>query len=318
MNITCSGSYVKDQETLNAIFDKYGYTSPSAERELICLAHTGNTAALKSYADLLFYHKINCRDNYKKAFPLYLQAADVTFYDNGAHCGGNGTPHAYFSIGYYLTNYKCESVLKNCSTIDEIEKLPKETRLQLALDFALASLDYCESPAAINLIGRIVSEDPSLVSRLESGKNAKDYFEEAAEGGYVYACNNLAAKEADLIVNGVDDIDSHINSFIHYLTISADRLEPYAANRLGLFYMIGEIRSSDGRTAVFRDYINISFAKKYFQKAIVYPDSNSAWAYFNLIKYFHKDYDTNIDLLNEHMECIKELNPQVYDVAIEL
>ena len=40
--------------------------------------------------------------------------------------------------------------------------------------------------------------------------------------------------------------------------------------------------------------------------------------YFNLIKYFHKDYDTNIDLLNEHMECIKELNPAVYDVAIEL
>ena len=82
--------------------------------------------------------------------------------------------------------------------------------------------------------------------------------------------------------------------------------------------MIGEIRSSDGREMYFRYYINTTFAKKYFQKATVYPDSNSAWAYLNLIKYFHKDYDTDIDLLNEHMDCIKELNPAVYDIAIEL
>ena len=318
MIITCDGSYVKDQEALNLIYEKYGYTSPSAERELICLAHTGNTAALKSYADLLFYHKIKCRGNYKKAFPLYCEAADVKFSEGSAKCGGTGDPHAYFPIGYYLTNYKCESVLKFCDTIDEIEHIGHDTRLELALDFALASLDYCKSPAAINLIGRIVGEKPELLDKLEGNLTAKDYFDEAAEGGYVYACNNLAAKEADLIVNGVDDVDSHINTFIHYLTISADRLEPYAANRLGLFYMIGEVRSSDGRKEYFRDYINIPFAKKYFQKATVYPDSNSAWAYFNLIKYFHKDYDTNLDLLNEHMDCIKELNPAVYDEAIEL
>ena len=318
MIITCDGSYVKAQEALNEIYEKYGYTSPSAERELICLAQTGNPAALRSYADLLFYHKINCRDNYRKAFPLYCRAADVTFAEGGAKCGGSGDPHAYFSIGYYLTNYKCESVLKKCKTIDEIESIVPDERLSYALDFALASLDYCKSPAAINLIGRIVSEKPELLTRLEGNNNAKDYFEEAAEGGYVYACNNLAAKEADLIVNGVDDVDSHINAFVHYLTISADRLEPYAANRLGLFYMIGEIRSSDGREMYFRDYINTTFAKKYFQKATVYPDSNSAWAYLNLIKYFHKDYDTDIDLLNEHMDCIKELNPAVYDIAIEL
>ncbi len=318
MNITCSGSYVKDQEALSEIYEKYGYTSPSAERELICLAQTGNTAALRSYADLLFYHKIKCQANYKKAFPIYLRAADVVFEDGVGRCGGNGDPHAYFSIGYYLTNYKRESVLKRCDTIDEIEAIDPRERLSIALDFALASLDYCKSPAAINLIGRIVTERPDLLSRVEGEPSAKDCFEEAAEGGYVYACNNLAAKEADLIVNGVDDIDAHINSFIHYLTISADRLEPYAANRLGLFYMIGEIRSSEGRKAYFRDYINTSFAKKYFQKATVYPDSNSAWAYFNLIKYFHRDYDTNLDLLNEHMDCIKELNPAVYNEAIEL
>lgn len=318
MIITCSGSYVKDQEKLDAIYSKYGYTSPSAERELICLANSGNKAALTAYADLLFYHKIKCRSSYKNAFPLYLLAADVTMENGVVKCGGNGDPHAYFSIGYYLTNYKCESVLKHCETIEELEAIPRDERLELALDFAIASLDYCSSPAAVNLIGRIISEVPDLSSRLEEAKSSKDYFEQAAEDGYVYACNNLAAREADLIVDGVEDTDSHINTFIHYLTISADRLEPYAANRLGLFYMIGEIRASDGRKAYFRDYINITFAKKYFMKAIVYPDSNSAWAYFNLIKYFHKDYDADIDLLNEHMNNIKALNPAVYDIAIEL
>ena len=142
MNITCSGTYTKDLEKLNEIFAKYGYASPSAERELICLALAGNTAALKSYADLLFYRKIKCRNNYTDAFPLYCKAADVVFSPQGAKCGGNGNPHAYFSIGYYLTNYKRESVLKKCATIDEIEALPMDTRLELALDFALASLDY--------------------------------------------------------------------------------------------------------------------------------------------------------------------------------
>lgn len=317
MNITCNGTYIKDREKLNAIFNKYGYASPSAERELICLATGGNTAALKSYADLLFYHKIKCRGSYREAFPLYCRAADVTFTKDGARCGGNGDPHAYFSIGYYLTNYKCESVLKKCDTIPEIESLSRDVRLNLALDFALAALDYCQSPAAVNLIGRIINEDPTLTDRV-GDRSAQDCFEEAAEDGYVYSCNNLAAREADIIVAGTDDLDSHINTFIHYLTISADRLEPYAANRLGLFYMLGEVRSSSGKTAYFHDYINTTFAKKYFLKAIVYPDSNSAWAYFNLIKYFHRDYDTNIELLNEHMDYIRQLNPRVYDEAIEL
>lgn len=319
MRITCNNTYRADEQVLNeTVFDRYGYSSPSAERETICLAFTGNKAALKSYADLLFYRKISCRDNYRKAFPLYCQAADITFSENGITCGGGGTPLAFYFIGYYLVNYKSESILKNCETINEIENLTRAERLDLALDLAIATIRAVRSPAAVNLIGRIINENPVLSEKLDEAMTSEECFEDAAEGGYVYACNNLAAKEADIIVRGVDDIDTHVNNFVHYLTISADRYEPYAANRLGLFYMIGEIRSSSGDTVRLHDYINIPFAKKYFLKATVYPDANSAWAYFNLIKYFHKDYDTNIELLNEHMDCIKELNPAVYDIAMEL
>jgi len=319
MNITCNNTYKTDEQILNeTVFARYGYSSPSAERETICLAFTGNKAALKSYADLLFYRKINCRNNYRKAFPLYCQAADISFSEGKISCGGNGTPLAFYFIGYYLVNYRSESILKKCETIDEIESMTREDRLSLALDLALATIRAVRSPAAVNLIGRIINENPSLAEKLDEKMTSEECFEDAAEGGYVYACNNLAAKEADIIVHGTDDIDTHVNNFIHYLTISADRYEPYAANRLGLFYMIGEIRSSFGDKVYLHDYINIPFAKQYFKKAIVYPDSNSAWAYFNLIKYFHKDYDADIDLLNEHMDCIKELNPDVYNIAIEL
>ena len=69
---------------------------------------------------------------------------------------------------------------------------------------------------------------------------------------------------------------------------------------------------------MFRDHTDTALAKQYFEKATVYPDSNSAWAYYNLIRYFHRDYDRNITLLNEHMDLIRLLNPAVYDLAIEL
>ncbi|MCR5590574.1 MAG: hypothetical protein K6F73_03510 [Lachnospiraceae bacterium] len=319
MRFTCNNTYRADEQILTeTVFEKYGYASPSSERETICLALTGNRAALKSYADLLFYRKIRCRNNFRKAFPLYCEAAGITFSDEGITCSGDGTPLAFYVIGYYLVNYRCESVLKKCEVIDEIEKLTRDERLSLAMELALATLSACRAPAAVNLIGRIIKEAPALIEKLEEGATAEKYFEDAAEEGYIYACNNLAAKEADLIVKGEGDIAEHANSYMHYLTISADRYEPYAANRLGLFYMTGEVRSSSGDKVNLHDYINVPFAKKYFQKATVYPDANSAWAYFNLIKYFHKDYDTDIDLLNEHMDCIKELNPAVYDEAIEL
>ncbi|MBO4904971.1 MAG: hypothetical protein J5367_07080 [Lachnospiraceae bacterium] len=319
MKITCNNTYKADEQILHeTVFEKYGYSSPSSEREVICLALTGNKAALKSYADLLFYRKINCRNNYKKAFPLYCEAAGLSFTDDGISCSGDGTPLAFYVLGYYLVNYKCESILKKCETIEEIEKLSRDERLSIALELATATLSSTRSPAAINLIGRILKECPELAASRDIEATAEEYFEDAAEEGYVFACNNLAAREADMIVGEVGDLSEHVNNYIHYLTISADRYEPYAANRLGLFYMLGEVRSKTGDTVYLHEFINTRFAKKYFQKAIVYPDVNSAWAYFNLIKYFHKDYDTNIELLNEHMDCIKELNPAVYDIAIEL
>ena len=67
-----------------------------------------------------------------------------------------------------------------------------------------------------------------------------------------------------------------------------------------------------------KEYVDPALAKEYFRKAVVCPDSSSAWAYFNLIKYFHNDYVMDIELLNEHMDRIRELSKEVYDLAMEL
>ncbi len=170
---------------------------------------------------------------------------------------------------------------------------------------------------------------------------AEVFYVLAARRGYVFACNSLAAGKADEIVDmyntlkskvdqdntkqqissvGNDDmnkLDELVADYIKYLKIAADKLEPYAANRLGLFYMTGEVAGKSGEIRL-KQYTDTALAKDYFHKAIVYPDVNSAWAYYNLMKYFPKTFSTDIALTNEYMDYIKVLNRKVYDLAMDL
>lgn len=358
---SCDQEYLKDfDDYVGKVVSKYGFSSQSAEREIISLAYQGNTVALKTYGDLLFYKKIFRKNPYREAFKLYLKGAGID-----TETGNNTThayPLAYWSVGYYLVNYRRESFLKKCERIDYIENMGMSDRLLNALELAYACICNMEAPGAINLIGRILAEaagneeiflylkerlnfclaNPELVKitkvcRVSSSEDctnaAEAYFMTAADMGYVYSCNNLALREAGRILKLCDEyghkygdkadreIPEHIDKYIHYLKMAADKYEPYAANKLGLFYLNGEIKGSgaDGdKKVTFREYADGTRAKEYFLKATVYPDSSSAWAFFNLIKYFPKDYDNNIELMNEYMDSIKELNPTVYDIAIEL
>ncbi|MBR6403706.1 MAG: hypothetical protein IKS48_10025 [Eubacterium sp.] len=333
---------------------KCGTSSKSAERETICLAQAGNTVAQNFYADMIYNKKILRKKPYSDAFYLYMEASGISVNDSGEwKCSGKANPMAFWSVGYYLVNYKRENVLLKCNTIPEIEALSMDKRLSMALEFTVASISYEEIPGAINLIGRILSEasksdelfdaltpvieeclvgheipqSSEVIEKINDREKCSEisemFFVAAAKLGYVYACNSLAAREADRIVdeskNGAtsDELVENIINYICYLRIAADRLEPYAANRLGLFYMNGEIKGKGG-TVTFKEYIDHSMAYEYFKKATVYPDANSAWAYLNLMKYFHKDYDLNLDLMNEHMDYIKKLSREVYDIAMDL
>ncbi len=350
----CDGSFDKDfQEYTDGILKKDGISSQSAQREIMYMADAGNIVCAKLYGDMIYYKKTLCKDPYRQAFLMYLQAAGITSDQEGKwQCSGKAYPLAFWNIGLYLVNYKRESLLKNSETISMIENMTIAKRLLLACRLSVDCISYIKVPGAINLLGRILQEvsgdealfqtisaaifeiiqdleypvlslDLNKRSQNEIAGLAQECFRTAAREGYVYAANNLAAKEADVIVETFKEtedaasISDALETYIRYLKYSADRYEPYAANRLGLFYATGEIKGAKG-TVEFREYIDFTLAKTYFHKAIVYPDVNSAWAFYNLIKYFRRNYMTDLDLMNEHMDYIKELNPKVYDLAMEL
>ena len=365
MIFTTNGRYKDDLKEYNEqILEKYGVSSESAVREIMCLADTGNTVACKLYADLIYYKKVLRKHFYRDAFELYLKSAGISVNEFGWMCSGVSYPLSFWMIGYYLINYKRESALLNCETIDIIEEMSLEERFTIALKLAVTTVDHITAAGAINLIGRIlfeISEDEELFDKLRAmvnstvcdhdfsmigietepienreqcGAMSDKFFIKAAEDGYVYSCNNLAVREAERIINLLTDngegkskeelyaenkeeIDTAVLDYICFLKIAADRYEPYAANRLGLFYRTGEIKTSDG-SFIFRDYIDHAVAKEYFVKATICPDENSGWAFLNLIRYYYNDYSNNIELMNEHMDYIKTLNPKAYDIAIEL
>jgi TPR repeat protein len=318
------------------------------------MADSGNSVARKLYADLIFYKKIFRKRPYAEAFSLYLKSAGLTVDDEGSFTSeGDSYPLSFWIIGYYLMDYRRSSLLQKCEEIPVIEKMSYVKRLSTALYMAASCILSLFAPGALNLTGRILDEagsDENIFAALKDDINkalnsqpfpglsfevftcndradcmalSEKFFRQAADTGYIYACNNLAAKEAERIVGlsssnaPKEELNAGLERYISFLKLSADKYEPYAANRLGLFYINGEIKSGN-KKAVFRDRTDTALAKHYFEKATVYPDPNSAWAYYNLIRYFHRDYDRNIALLNEHMELIKLLNPAVYDLAIEL
>ncbi len=358
MNIfTCDGTYENDLKKYNDnILTESGIFSPGAVRAMMHTADLGNIVAKKFYADMLYYGKILSSHPYRDAFSLYLESAGISIDGEGnMSCSGRSYPHAFRMVGIYLTDYRKRIPLKDCETIEAIDSMTYEARLRNALMLAVSCADVTGYPGALNLIGRILFEAssdkelyeallPTVSDELGSHDFAKvglklgsmdssvDWIEAseeclnvAAEEGYAYACNNKAAHLADLIVDLIknkgqteEDLGELIIRYREYLRVAADQYEPYAANRLGLLYMTGEIRDYNGDYVICRSQADKSKAREYFIKATKYPDSNSAWAYYNLIKYFHKDYDTNIELMNEHMDYIRELNPAVYDLAMEL
>lgn len=357
----CNDNYKEYfSEYAKRVLQRFGFSSESAQREIICIANAGNVVAKKTYADLLFYKKILRKNAYRDAFYMYLEAADISVDEDGELvCNGNGYPLAFWPIGYYLVNYRCESLLLKCEEIEVIERMSRIDRLKIALELAAQCMNCIDTPGAVNLIGRILLESAEkqnlfdemsglinevlacdfcenvglirgVTTKAECKSCGDAFFRAAADNGYVYSCNNLANREALALIEVADlcneddelvrhEITKHVDAYIHYLTQSADRYEPYAANKLGLFYMIGEVKAAGNKEKIyFKDRIDTAKAKEYFTKATVFPDVNSAWAYFNLIKYFPKEYKQNLDLMNEHMGYIKELNPDVYNIAIEL
>nr|MCR4657378.1 hypothetical protein [Lachnospiraceae bacterium] len=66
---SCNDNYLKDFKIYTEdILEKTGIASQSAEREIMCMADTGNLVAIKLYADMIFYRKLFKKNHYREAF----------------------------------------------------------------------------------------------------------------------------------------------------------------------------------------------------------------------------------------------------------
>jgi hypothetical protein len=306
---------------------KYGVTSKPGIRAIINLAERNNKDGNKSpnifalyeYADMLYYGNENGpKKDINAAFKIYKKiSTTIDSYDQSP-CH----PLAQWTLAYIYFNYhQPKSELKNCDTIPEIENLSRLDQLSMAIKYAKYAYDLVANPAAANILGKISLLTDKDVPGIEAVKqeselkDAIDYFKYAASKNYVYAYGSLTSIYLDKIfeANTLNEQKEQLDNYLKTLKLQADQHEPWAANKLGLFYLNGKIENKkyDRTLPPFEEYIHPHWAHLYFYQAISqFSDQNSGWAYANLIIYFPKDYiaDETLSKLKEHLAELKRIN----------
>ena len=305
---------------------KYGVTSKPGVREIINLAkrNSPNLFALYEYADMLYYGSLyGPKQDIPKAFGYYK---DLVLDDSFTH------PLALWTLAYIYLNYHREKTeLINCPVIPDIESLDKLGRIKQSFLYAQRSYSYTQNPAALNLMGKISqlteSEIPGIerFKKIHNIKTAEEYYELAAEAGYLYSYGNLAKIYLDKIFSEPNNEKEHLDKYLSVLKIQADKYDPWACNRLGNFYFYGGLTNPEtGMILQFSDYPSSEeTAYLYYRLAIDhYCDKNSGWAYANLLlnlphKLSEDDIKSYIKELPktknyEAMDKVERQLPQIY------
>lgn len=317
VNFFFGTTYEKDLTEFNEeVTCKYGVTSKPGIRAIISLAernnHEGaNIFALYEYADMLYYGSENGPSkNINAAFKTYKLISST---NDNSPCH----PLAQWTLAYIYYNYhQPKTELENCDIIPEIEGLKRIERLKEAIRYAKYAYDLVNNPAAANILGKICmitdKEVPGIESiKKEAGlKEAKEYFQDAAKQEYVYAYANLANIYLEEIFDDPANQIQHLDDYLLALKRQADQYEPWAANKLGLFYLNGEVVSRrTGEKLSFteapNDYRDRTRSFLFFSQATSYfNDTNSGWAYANMIINFPRKYigDEELSTLKQHLE----------------
>ncbi len=311
-------NYTNDMhEFNNEVVKLYGVTSKPAIRAIISLStrEKPNIVALYELADMFYYGNQNgIKQDIPRAYSLYEKLAGIgskstDINDEVCH------PLALWSIAYILLNYHRAAELKTCDSIPQIDQMDSENklkRIELALRYADVARGFMtnEGPA-LNILGKIAlldeDEFPGITEIRTSYelKDADHYFAKAAEAGYVYSLNNLGLKEIDMIFSDPDHRNEHITKSFEYLSASASKYETWAGVELGEIYRTGTftrrkniIGPKTGEIYHSDTLVDNEKAIKYYKTAVEYMlDTNSAWAYYNLITYYPSIYQDNMDEL---------------------
>lgn len=314
-------NYQQDLDEFNEeVTCKYGVTSKPGIRAIISLAERGsngdssapNLFALYEYADMLYYGSENGpTKNINTAFKTYKMISST---NNNSPCH----PLAQWTLAYIFYNYhQPKTELENCDPIPEIEGMPRLEQLKEAIRYAKYAYDLVKNPAAANILGKICSISESEINGIEESKkeanlkSAEEYFQSAADQNYIYAYASLANLHLENIFDDPVHQTEHLEQYILTLKKQADQYEPWAANKLGLFYLNGEIESRKTKEKlIFKDYIDRTRSFLFFSQATSYfNDTNSGWAYANMIINFPKKYigDEELTTLKQHLERLKNI-----------
>lgn len=313
------------EEFSREVTQKYGAVSTPSVRQIISLAkrkENPNIVALYELADMYYYGNNCIEKDISKAFALYFDTAGLNLSNIYNHDKKRFHPLALWSLGYIIHNYhKKNSKLEKCEDIRTIEELKdkKTDLIHLSVHYTLLAYKMMNSPAAANLLGNIlssVSDEKRKKLTDEFQLESVDYYYRFAQDhDYVYALNNLAAKEEALMKNATNEEEArkHCNEMIKCLEKSASQYEVWASNKLGRIYKDGI--SWNGACILEK---NENYAFSCFKKAVEnYIDNGSEWACHYMLVEFPTKQNNKMAL--NYAECIVKMgNEKVIEKTREL
>lgn len=256
-----------------------------------------NIIALYECGELEYYGKGSSgKVNYEKAYEYY----EATKECNNEH------PLATWSIAYMRFHYDQELAKEHREyRVRQLEDELKNGKTNSWFDTILYNAETAYDngcAAAANLLGKIINSPNEVfpISRRGKFKNRKaiDLFKESADAGYVFGCNNYAQACLNN-ANSTENKDKKRNLYreaLKYLEKSALLGNPWAANKMGLYYMKG--LDICGENIVEK---NIELAFERFNYATVMINTESYyWPLINLCENFwfntSSDYYRKIDI----------------------
>lgn len=281
----------------------YGVSGNPGMYQLYALANRSkpNILALYECGELEYYGKgPSGKINYDKAYEYY----ELTKECNKEH------PLATWSIAYMRFHYdqklaseKPEYRVQQFE--DELKNGKKNSWYEAILYNAETSYNNSCSAAA-NLLGQIIDSSDEEFPMSKRGKfknrDSIDLYKESADAGYVFGCNNYAQaclKKAEKS-EGIEKFDLYKEA-VKYLDKSAQLGNPWAANKMGLYYVHG---FNVGQDVIVQKDVNLAYER--FKYATVMSNAELYyWPLINICEYYWLNPES--EKYKENVEQIKLL-----------
>lgn len=248
-----------------------------------------NIIALYEMGELEYYGRGpsgNAANHFEEAYGYYKATLEL----NEVH------PLALWSIAYIMFNYKRENTELENAIITELDdyiaKQGKNRNWYMEIIYNVEESYAYGCAAAANLIGKIIDAPeelfPTKYKISYRYKKAEDYYKESAMRGYMYGMNNYAQKLIEKANNLSEKENEYYSEALKYLKQSADMGEPWAANKMGLYYLKGLYIKDK---VIIKKDLELSFY--YFKKSFVMSGMrNNYWACLNLFHYYYNNLDS--------------------------